>query len=86
MKIILNLLIILFLPVSILSKQVCLAPSGCKIEMNTGTCIGCVDIKPIFEKEVILSKSVDPIIPVVKVVSPSKTREENVIWKNIVWL
>ena len=75
MKIILNLLIILFLPVSILSKQVCLAPSGCKIEMNTGTCIGCVDIKPIIEKEVIPSKSVDPIIPVVKVVSPSKMRE-----------
>jgi len=35
MKILLS-LIILFVPISILAKQVCLAPSGCKIEMDTG--------------------------------------------------
>ena len=39
-------LIILFVPISILAKQVCLAPSGCKIEMDTGLCPKCI-----FEKD-----------------------------------
>ena len=41
MKILLS-LIILFVPISILAKQTCIAPSGCKIEMDTGFCPKCI--------------------------------------------
>ena len=59
MKILLS-LIILFVPISILAKQICLAPSGCKIEMDTGLCPKCI-----FEKD-------EPIIKEEKVVVEKK--------------
>ena len=59
MKILLS-LIILFVPISILAKQICLAPSGCKIEMDTGFCPKCI-----FEKD-------EPIIKEEKVVVEKK--------------
>ena len=65
MKILLS-LIILFVPFSILAKQICLAPSGCRIEMDTGFCPKCIEVKeeqPIIKEEkVIVEKK-----PVVKV-------------------
>ena len=36
---------ILFVPISILAKQICIAPSGCKIEMDTGFCPKCIEVK-----------------------------------------
>ena len=69
MKILLS-LIILFIPFSILAKQICLAPSGCKIEMDTGHCPKCVEVDeepPIIKEEkVIVEKK-----PVVKVSNPT---------------
>ena len=59
MKILLS-LIILFIPFSILAKQICLAPSGCKIEIDTGFCPKCI-----FEKD-------EPIIKEEKVVVEKK--------------
>jgi len=59
MKILLS-LIILFVPISILAKQICIAPSGCKIEMDTGFCPKCI-----FEKD-------EPIIKEEKVVVEKK--------------
>ena len=59
MKILLS-LIILFIPFSILAKQICLAPSGCSIEMDTGFCPKCI-----FEKD-------EPIIKEEKVVVEKK--------------
>ena len=59
MKILLS-LIILFVPISILAKQICLAPSGCSIEMDTGFCPKCI-----FEKD-------EPIIKEEKVVVEKK--------------
>jgi len=59
MKILLS-LIILFIPISILAKQICIAPSGCKIEMDTGFCPKCI-----FEKD-------EPIIKEEKVVVEKK--------------
>ena len=53
MKILLS-LIILFVPISILAKQICLAPSGCSIEMDTGFCPKCIEVKeeqPIIKKD-----------------------------------
>ena len=65
MKILLS-LIILFVPISILAKQICIAPSGCSIEMDTGFCPKCIEVKeeqPIIKEEkVIVEKK-----PVVKV-------------------
>ena len=59
MKILLS-IIILFVPISIFAKQICLAPSGCKIEMDTGFCPKCI-----FEKD-------EPIIKEEKVVVEKK--------------
>ena len=53
-------IILLMFPFSILAKQICLAPSGCKIEMDTGFCPKCI-----FEKD-------EPIIKEEKVVVEKK--------------
>ena len=66
MKILLSLMI-LFVPISILAKQICIAPSGCSIEMDTGLCPNCIEVKeepPIIKEEVVEKK------PVVKVSKP----------------
>ena len=70
MKILLP-LIILFIPFSILAKQICLAPSGCKIEMDTGFCPKCIfekDEPPIIkeEKVIVVQK------PIVKIPQKNK--------------
>ena len=75
MKILLS-LIILFIPFSILAKQICLAPSGCSIEMDTGFCPKCIEVKeepPIIkeEKVVVVQK------PIVKI-SPKKKPSQKV--------
>ena len=67
MKILLS-LIILFIPFSILAKQICLAPSGCKIEIDTGFCPKCIEVKeepPIIkeEKVVVVQKPIVKIPP-----------------------
>ena len=67
MKILLS-LIILFIPFSILAKQICLAPSGCSIEMDTGFCPKCIEVKeepPIIkeEKVVVVHKPIVKISP-----------------------
>ncbi len=64
MKILLS-IIILLIPFSILAKQICIAPSGCRIEMDTGFCPKCifeVDEPIIKEEKVMVEKE-----PVVKV-------------------
>ena len=73
MKILLS-LIILFIPFSILAKQICLAPSGCKIEMDTGFCPKCIEVKeeqPIIkeEKVVVVQK---PIVKIPQKKKPSQ--------------
>ena len=60
---------ILFVPISILAKQICIAPSGCKIEMDTGLCPNCIEVKeepPIIKEEKVIVKKK----PVVKVSNP----------------
>ena len=70
MKIFLS-LIILFVPISILAKQICIAPSGCSIEMDTGLCPNCIEVKeetPIIKEEkVVVEKK-----PVVKIPTKKK--------------
>ena len=75
MKILLS-LIILFVPISILAKQICLAPSGCKIEMDTGFCPKCIfekDEPIIKEEKVVVEKK--PIVKIPPKVSQSKDRK-----------
>ena len=67
MKILLS-LIILFVPILILAKQICIAPSGCSIEMDTGFCPKCIEVKeepPIIkeEKVVVVQKPIVKIPP-----------------------
>ena len=65
MKILLS-LIILFIPFSILAKQICIAPSGCSIEMDTGLCPNCIEVEepPIIKEEkVIVEKKPEVKIP-----------------------
>ena len=77
MKILLS-LIILFIPFSILAKQICLAPSGCRIEMDTGFCPRCIFEKdePIIKEEKVLVIQ-KPIVktPQKQKVSQSKDRK-----------
>ena len=81
MKILLS-LIILFIPFSILAKQICIAPSGCR-EMDTGFCPKCIEVKeepPIIkeEKVVVVQKPIVKIPPKKKPsqkVSQSKDRK-----------
>ncbi len=73
MKILLS-LIILFVPFSILAKQICIAPSGCSIEIDTGFCPKCIEVKeepPIIkeEKVIVLQK---PIVKIPQKKKPSQ--------------
>jgi len=73
MKILLS-LIILFIPFSILAKQICLAPSGCKIEMDTGFCPKCIfekDEPIIKEEKVVVEKK-----PIVKIPTKKKPSQK----------
>ena len=67
MKILLS-LIILFIPLSIFAKQICLAPSGCSIEIDTGFCPKCIEVDelPIIKEEKVMVEKK----PVVKVSNP----------------
>ena len=73
MKILLS-LIILFIPFSILAKQICLAPSGCSIEIDTGLCPNCIEVKEeqpsIKEEKVIVEKK--PIVKIPQKKKPSQ--------------
>ena len=74
MKILLS-LIILFVPISILAKQICIAPSGCKIEMDTGLCPNCIEVKdepPIIKEE----KVIEIQKPIVKIPPKKKPSQK----------
>jgi len=78
MKILLS-LIILFIPISILAKQICIAPSGCKIEQDTGFYPKCIEVKeepPIIKEEKVMVEK-KPIVKISKKqkVSQSKDRK-----------
>jgi len=72
MKILLS-IIILLLPFSILAKQICIAPSGCRIEMDTGFCPKCIfekDEPIIKEEKVVVEKK--PIVKIPQKKKPSQ--------------
>ena len=66
----------IFSPSIILAKQICIAPSGCRIEMDTGFCPKCifeVDEPIIKEEKVVVEKK--PIVEISPKVSQSKDRK-----------
>ena len=71
-------LIILFIPFTIFAKLICIAPSGCRIEMDTGFCPKCLEVEelPIIkeEKVVVVHKPIVKI-PQKQKVSQSKDRK-----------
>ena len=76
----------IFSPSILLAKQICLAPSGCKIEMETGFCPKCIELEepPIIkeEKVVVVQKPIVKIPPKKKpsqleVSKTKKKRERN---------
>ena len=61
-------------PNRLLAKQICIAPSGCKIEMDTGLCPKCVEVdeQPIIKEEkVVVEKK-----PIVKFPSKKKPSQK----------
>ena len=65
----------IFSPSILLAKQICIAPSGCKIEMDTGRCPKCIELEepPIIKEEkVVVEKK-----PIVKI-SPKKKPSQKV--------
>ena len=73
MKILLS-LIILFIPFSILANQICLAPSGCSIEMDTGFCPKCIEVKeepPIIKEEKVMVEK-KPVVKIPPKKKPSQ--------------
>jgi len=67
-SLLLSIILFIFSPSILLAKQICIAPSGCKIEMDTGLCPKCIEVDelPIIKEEkVIVEKK-----PVVKVLNP----------------
>ena len=61
----------IFSPSILLAKQICIAPSGCRIEMDTGFCPKCIEVKeepPIIKEEkVMVEKKLVVKIPPKKV-------------------
>ena len=49
----LSIILFIFSPSILLAKQICLAPSGCKIQMDTGFCPKCIEVDelPIIKEE-----------------------------------
>jgi len=55
-------------PPKLLAKQICIAPSGCSIEMDTGLCPNCIEVEepPIIKEEKVMVEKK----PEVKVSNP----------------
>ena len=69
----LSIILFIFSPSILLAKQICLAPSGCKIEMDTGFCPKCVEVEelPIIQEEkVVVEKK--PIVKIPPKKKPSQ--------------
>ena len=67
-SLLLSIILFIFSPSILLAKQICLAPSGCSIGIDTGFCPKCIEVKeepPIIkeEKVVVVHKPIVKITP-----------------------
>ena len=72
-SLLLSIILFIFSPSILLAKQICLAPSGCKIEMETGFCPKCIELEepPIIKEEkVVVEKK--PIVKIPQKKKPSQ--------------
>ena len=79
-SLLLCIILFIFSPSILLAKQICIAPSGCKIEMDTGRCPKCIELEepPIIKEEkVVVEKK-----PIVKVSNPPLYPRVNVSLRN----
>ena len=56
-SLLLSIILFIFSPSILLAKQICIAPSGCSIEMDTGFCPNCIEVKeepPIIKEEKVM--------------------------------
>ena len=87
MKILLS-LIILFVPISILAKQICIAPSGCSIEIDTGFCPKCIEVKeepPIITKEVVVKNELPIVNPILITAENKSSTKHKVSYTGCTW-
>ena len=74
-SLLLSIILFIFSPSILLAKQICIAPSGCSIEIDTGFCPKCIELEepPIIKEEkVVVEKK-----PIVKI-SPKKKPSQKV--------
>ena len=58
-SLLLSIILFFFSPSILLAKQICIAPSGCSIEMDNGFCPNCIEVKeepPIIKEEKVVEK------------------------------
>ena len=61
-------------PPKLLAKQICIAPSGCSIEIDTGFCPKCIEVKeepPIIKEEKVVVEE-KPIVKIPQKKTPSQ--------------
>ena len=63
----------IFPPSILLAKQICIAPSGCKIEMDTGFCPKCIEVEepPIIKEEKVMVEK-KPVVKIPQKKKPSQ--------------
>ena len=64
-SLLLSIILFIFSPSILLAKQICIAPSGCSIEIDTGFCPKCIEVEEL------------PIIKEEKVIMEKKTSSQN---------
>ena len=77
-SLLLSIILFIFSPSILLAKQICIAPSGCSIEIDTGFCPKCLELEepPIIKEEkVVVEKKPIVKIPQKQKVSQSKDRK-----------
>ena len=77
-SLLLSIILFIFSPSILLAKQICIAPSGCSIEIDTGFCPKCIELEepPIIKEEkVVVEKKPIVKIPQKQKVSQSKDRK-----------
>ena len=77
-SLLLSIILFIFSPSILLAKQICVAPSGCSIEIDTGFCPKCIELEepPIIKEEkVVVVKKPIVKIPQKQKVSQSKDRK-----------
>ena len=72
-SLLLSIILFIFSPSILLAKQICIAPSGCSIEIDTGFCPKCIELEepPIIKEEkVVVEKK--PIVKIPQKKKPSQ--------------